>query len=354
MTQIFPLIRVVDTLADLHPKMSMKRFASLKSTLKLAAIVLAAVLLLAPWAQAQFYEWSAGPLQASKLNTVAFKGWLPERSEPLRGTLLLIPGRHGDGRGMAGDAAWQGLANDIGFAIIACQFADGDPFLYQGDPQGEVSKCINSAAEHLATESKHPELAKAPLAFWGMSAGSNVSECYCSKFPQRVAAFVSSSGTRGPGGLVPGKAEIPMFFAEGAKDKPEWVKDSLKNIEAGTRLRAPWTLAFQKNEGHGTPRSKAASIQFLKSAVNMRFTPPPAGGATPSIFKSQLPTFSHSSPSTASAPAQLHKIDLQSGWLGDPETYEVASYGNFKGNKGKGIWLPDEATANAWREYLAQ
>ena len=334
--------------------MRSNHFASLKSTLNLPTIVLAAILLLAARTQAQFYEWNAGPLQASKLSTVAFKGWLPERSEPLRGTLLLIPGRHGDGRGMAGDAAWQGLANDIGFAIIACQFADGDPFLYQGDPQGEVSKCINSTAEHLATESNHPELAKAPLAFWGMSAGSNVSECYCSKFPQRVAAFVSSSGTRGPGGLVPGKAEIPMFFAEGAKDKPDWVKDSLKNIEAGTKLHAPWTLAFQKNEGHGTPRSKAAAIQFLKSAVNMRFIPPAAGGATPSIFKSQLPTFSHPSTTAASAPAQLHKIDLQAGWLGDPETYEVASYSNFKGNKAKAIWLPDEATANTWREYLAQ
>jgi len=50
--------------------------------LRLPTIVLAAVLLLALGAQAQFYEWSAGPLQASKLSTVAFKGWLPERSEP--------------------------------------------------------------------------------------------------------------------------------------------------------------------------------------------------------------------------------------------------------------------------------
>ena len=86
----------------------------------------------------------------------------------------------------------------------------------------------------------------------------------------------------------------------------------------------------------------------------MRFNPPPAAGATPSIFKSQLPTFSHPSTAAASAPAQLHKIDLQSGWLGDPETYEVASYANFKGSKAKAIWLPDEATATAWRAYLAQ
>ena len=74
--------------------MRTNHFVFLKSSFRLPTI-LAAVLLLAPVAQAQFYEWSAGPLQASKLSTVAFKGWLPERSEPLRGTLLLIPGRHG-------------------------------------------------------------------------------------------------------------------------------------------------------------------------------------------------------------------------------------------------------------------
>ena len=323
--------------------------------MKLPILFAATALHLAGIAGAEVYDWSAAPLAGVKINTVAFKGWTPTRTEPLRGTLVLIPGRHQDGRGMAGEARWQGLATEVDFAIIACQFADGDPGSYQDDAQGEVARCINTAVEHLAAESKHAELAKAPLALWGVSAGSNVSERYCSQFPKRVVAFGSSTGTRGPGELAQGKAEIPMFFAVGAKDNPEWVAASLRCIDSGLRIHAPWTLAYHKNAGHGTGNSLNAIIPFLKATITMRFNPPVAtagaAGASTSIFKSQLPTFSQPT-SNAAAPPQLHKIDLRGGYLGDADGYEFARFDNFKGNKAKAIWLPDEPTAAAWREYL--
>lgn len=326
--------------------------------MKLPIFIVTCILSFVRFATAQVYDWNGDSLPGVKINTVAFRGWIPARGEPLRGSLVLIPGRHQDGRGTAGEDQWQGLATEIGFAIVACQFTNGDPGMYQGDPQGEVARSINTAVEHLAIESKHPELAKAPLALWGVSAGSNVSGRYCSFFPKRVIAFASSTGTCGPGDLAAGKAEIPMLFAVGAKDNPEWVAASLAAIEAGLKIHAPWTLAFNKNAGHGTGKSLAAIIPFLKATVNMRFNPPAVAGggasAPASIFKSQLPTFSQgtSKPPTA-APLTLHKIDLRAGWLGDAETYDVTSYENFKGNKLKAIWLPDKATATAWQEYLS-
>jgi pimeloyl-ACP methyl ester carboxylesterase len=326
---------------------------------KLPAVIALSLLLLGTVVRAQSYDWSADPLPIVKINTVAFKGWIPTRTEPLRGTLVLIPGRHQDGRGMAAEAGWQGLANDLGFAIVACQFADGEPYDYQGDAQGEVARCINTAVDHLAAESKHVELSKAPLALWGVSAGSNVSERYCSQFPKRVAAFASSTGTCGAGSLAQGKTDIPMFFAIGGKDNPAWVQDSQRNIDAGLKLHAPWAVALNKNAGHGTGHSLDVIIPFLKATVNMRFTAPSAsgmsGGSTsgaPSIFKTAPPSFSQSGPKSAAQPLQLSKIDARLGWLGDPDTYDVAAYPQFKGNKAKATWLPDEATAHAWQEYL--
>ena len=323
--------------------------------MNLPILLAAFVLSLSGIASAQVFDWSAAPLTGVKINTVAFKGWVPTRAEPLRGTLVLIPGRHQDGRGMAGEARWQGLASEVGFAIVACQFADGDPGIYQGDADGEVARCINTAVEHLAAESKHAELARAPLALWGVSAGSNVSERYCSLFPKRVVAFASSTGTCGAGELTQGKAEIPMFFAVGAKDNPEWVAASLRCIDAGIKIHAPWTLAYNKNAGHGTGNSLNTIIPFLKATISMRFNPPVAtsanAAASTSIFKSQLPTFSTPT-ATGAAPIQLHKIDPHAGYVGDAETYEFTKFDAFKGNKAKAIWLPDEATAAAWREYL--
>src|SRR5258706_16182401 len=88
-------------------------------------------------ARAQFQEWTADPLPAVQIKTVAYKGWVPVRTEPLRGTLILVPGKLGDGRGMAADPKWQELATSVGFAVLACQFTDGDGALHQFDANND-------------------------------------------------------------------------------------------------------------------------------------------------------------------------------------------------------------------------
>ncbi|MEO7933347.1 MAG: hypothetical protein ABIT76_09335 [Chthoniobacterales bacterium] len=307
---------------------------------------------------AQSYDWTGDALPGVKINTVAYKGWIPASSAPLHGTLILIPGRHGDGRGMATDPRWQALGTATGFAIIGCQFANGEPFPYQSDIGGEVSRAINIAVQRLATDSQHPELANGPLAFWGTSAGSNVSANYCAKFPERVAAFASSKGTFGPGGnLSAATREIPMFFALGAGDKSEWTTPSRANIEAGTKLHAPWALAFHQKEGHEVGKSLDVAIPFLQAAIEQRLNPPAAASvstAAQPVFKSQLPSFSKpaAAPASATQKIKLFKINPQNGWLGNLETMDIALAKDFKGSRASAFWLPDEATAHAWQQYL--
>jgi len=301
---------------------------------------------------AQFHEWTAEPLKGVQIKTVAFKAWIPVRTEPLRGTLLLIPGRHGDGRNLAADRKWQELASSVGFALVGCQFADGEPFPYQNEVQGEVARAISSAVSHLAQQSKHPELENAPLALWGTSAGANVAVNYASVFPARVAAIATSKGTSGARTeLPPGKDDIPMFFAIGERDKAEWVADSLKNIEAGLKKRAPWTVAVSKKEGHEVGKSLDVARPFLRAAIEQRLQAPKAAAGATSIFKTTPRPIGGSS-TRAVTPAKLGKIDPRSGWLGDPDTYEVAPASTFKRGKAEAVWLPDESTAKAWQAYL--
>jgi dienelactone hydrolase len=301
---------------------------------------------LAP-AEAQLHEWTAPELTGVKLKTVAYKGWTPAQAEPLRGTLVLIPGRHGDGRNMAADPKWQELATSTGFAVIGCQFANGEPYLYQHEVEGEMAKAITTAVSKLAELSKHPELEKAPLAFWGTSAGANVSVNFATAVPARVIAIATSKGTSGPKAELPaGKADIPMLFAIGEKDKPEWVAESKQNIEAGLKKRAPWTIAPNKSEGHELGRSLELVRPFLKAAIEQRLQGPQTGGSTPRPVSS--------GGRGASTLVKLNKIDPRQGWLGDLETLEVAQATTFKGNKKKAVWLPDETTAKAWQTYLRQ
>ncbi len=319
---------------------------------KMCACVLAVFIGLRLAAQAQFYEWTAEPLPAVQIKVVAYKGWIPARAEPLRGTLVLVPGRHGDGRGMAGDPKWQELVTSVGFAVLACQFTDGDPGLYQFDAPNEVAKSIAAAVTRLGQLSGHPELEKAPLAFWGHSAGSNVSAKHTNFAPLRVIAMAGSKGSWGPGPEnPPGKDEIPMLFVIGGKDKPEWITSSLPNIEAGQKRRAPWTLALQKNEAHDAAPALPLVRLFLKGAIEQRFQAPKTSAGASSIFKTTPRPMGGPATKTIT-PAKLEKIDPRNGWLGDPDTCEVAPAATFKGSKSKAQWLPDEATAKAWQEYL--
>ncbi len=242
-------------------------------------------------------DWTAEPLREVKIETVAFRGWVPDDSEPLRGTLGLIPGRHGDGRGMAADPRWQTLATALRFAIVACQFTNGDPDNYQGDDRGEVAKAINAAVEHLAKESGHPGAGQGSAGFLGD----------ISRLQRLLPLLQTPSGTRG---------------------------------------------RFCQFQGDmGTHSRLDVCIPFLEAAVKQRLGLTGAGGDSGSIFKSQLPSVG-SSGSGASSSNKLQKINLSAGWLGDPKTGEIAPHATLKGSKSKAMWLPDEATATAWQAYL--
>ncbi len=302
--------------------------------------------------RAQMHEWEAGALPKVKLETVRFRGWTPA-TEKLSGTLVLIPGRHGDGRGMAADKRWQALAEELEFALLACQFSNGDPSLYQFDEAGEVAGAIEDAVARLAKESGHAELEKAPLALWGTSAGSNVAARFCARVPGRVAAFASSKGTFGPGQVPAAAMDIPMFFAVGGKDQSDWVQASMESIGRGLSGKAPWTLALSPTEGHGVGESLDVAVPFLSTTVRQRLgrAEPASGGESGSIFTSKIPMAAPTS-GGGKAPAKLQKLSLREGWLGNPESYEIAAYADYKGSKSKAIWLPDEATAQAWQSYL--
>lgn len=297
---------------------------------------------------AQYYEFTGAPLRGVQIETVAYKAWLPETSAALRGTLVLIPGSHADGREMAADPAWQELGASVSFAVLACQFAKGHPYLYQQDERGEVARAINTAVRTLAVQCKHPELALAPLALWGASAGSNVAVRYTDFFPERVAALASSKGTYGAGMPGQAKAGIPMFFALGMKDNPAWLNASKLNINEGLRRHAPWTVACQKNEGHGDGKSLQVVRPFLKAAINLRLSVSPVS-ATPGFFKSAPPSLSK-----VATPMRSVQITSPSSWFGDPETYAITAAAAFRGDRARAVWLPDEATARAWQAYLRE
>ena len=283
-------------------------------------------------------DYDAGTLpKAAGLVSAKFRWWSPPAT-PVRGVLVLLGGRDEDSRGMVGQKEWQTLATQTHFGLVGVQFINPPDNLYefQEDPGGVISDLLNKAVDALLTKSGQ-KLKDPPLAFWGHSAGGNITQQYMSRHANRVVGAVLMRATGGPGGLAPGKDDVPTLICVGGKDKPEWVKDALANYEKGHKVRADWTLALNPGEGHEVGKTQPLALAYLLAAINARLPPAPAA----SVFAGN-----------SASPVTLLRLNKQTGWLGDPTSYEVAAYDKFEGKKQDAVWLLDEVSAKAWQAYL--
>lgn len=275
-------------------------------------------------------DWSAEKAPSPHLAEAQFRWWAPDGLEHIRGILVLIPGRNGDGRNAVNDPQWQELAAAHDFALVGARLFNPDGS-YQLDPDGKTTATIEKALADLGEANGHPEAARAPIAFWGSSAGANTANYFSARNPRRVLAIASIKCPNGHGNPDRPRTQIPILACVGKNDKPEWVKTSMEYYEEGKQSRGVWTLALHPTEGHGGGSAKPLAVAFLNEVIPLRLAPTPAvrGGVT-----------------------NLQSLSVQSGWLGDPETLEVAPAGEFKGSKRRAVWLPGPATAEAWQSYL--
>ncbi len=283
-------------------------------------------------------EYDAGPPpKITGLEAARFRWWAPAQTQ-VRGVLVLLAGRGSDGRGMTGDRHWQELATKAGFGLLGCDLVNpkDDLYSFQGDPGGSVSDLLNKSIDAVLTQVGQ-KIKDPPLAFWGHSAGGNVTQQYLSRHANRAVGAVLMRATDGPGGLAPGKDEVPVLICVGQKDKPDWVAAALASYQRGRSVRANWTLALNPREGHEIGKTQPLALAYLAAVINLRL-PAPAGAS--------------SSFSSDEESARITRLNKQTGWLGDPQTYEIAAAENFSGKRQDAVWLPDETSAKAWQEYL--
>jgi tetratricopeptide (TPR) repeat protein len=65
------------------------------------------------------------------------------------------------------------------------------------------------------------------------------------------------------------------------------------------------------------------------------------------VIETRLPA----SASGQDAAARFTELAESSGWLGDLRTKEIAAFADFKGDKAKANWFPNEAAAKAWKSH---
>lgn len=289
--------------------------ASIRARLALlTALVIPAVL------QAATFDWQDKP-EAN--HEMAFRLYLPDGLAKARAVIALVPGHNGDGRPMADDQAWKDLANRTQCALLGCSMK-GDAGGAYYDPELWSGKVFLEALKKLAAESKHPEIADAPIAFWGHSAGGQFNFNFANWKPERTLAFVANKGAYYGQNTRPTTKKIPALWILGVKDTDERVKNITAKYEDGRKSGALWALVPEPNEGHGEGRSREIGMIFIEESL-----------------ASRLDSF-----------GKLQPANPTKGWFGNLETKTVGQTLAPNAKVKDFSWFPGPSTAKVWAEIV--
>ena len=296
-----------------------------------------------------FYPASAtqGELQIA----VNYTLWLPDDVRTVRGVIV-----HQHGAGMeaahygsfaAYDLHWQALAKKWDCALMgpsyrvtndAVDLTPGGAELWF-DPRHGSDKAFMKALAEIGRQSGHPELAAAPWCLWGHSGGGIWSNTMCLLYPERVAAAFLRSGAMAS---FRGRNEFPQpaSIPEAMYSIPTMTNAGILEQRNGSWAR--FVAPFVEYRAHGAPigwapdprtahfcgDSRYLAIPFFDACLAMRL---PEKGA-----KSQT----------------LRPVDQAQAWLAPYPGDRAVPRAEFKGDVKQSVWLPNEAVARAWMDYV--
>jgi len=297
---------------------------------------------------------------------VTYTIWIPEGVKTLRG---IIVHQHGagttasiEGSTAAYDLHWQALAKKWDCALWGSSYhvlnekidiSPGASELWF-DPRRGSEKTFLRALGEFAVKAGHPEIDNVPWALWGHSGGGIWSDVMTTLHPDRVVAAWMRSGSAlmflthaefvrpdVPAAMY----AIPMMTNPGVKEKPKLNADAPDHGTETEKMKGPWLgniatfkeyrakggligFAPDPSTGHECGDSRYLAIPFLDACLAMRL------------------------PDKGSKDQKLKPMDTSKAWLAPLFGDEAKPAAEFKGNADEAVWLPNEAVAKAWMQYV--
>jgi pimeloyl-ACP methyl ester carboxylesterase len=210
------------------------------------------------------------------------------------------------------------------------------------DPRRGSDKVFLKALGELAAKSGHPELQTVPWVLWGHSGGGIWSNVMTILHPERVAAVFLRSGSAAsfrnrpefPPPQVPAAVySVPIMCNAGVKEKREGAWNGawdggLATFQEYRAQGAPIGFAPDPRTAHECGDSRYLAIPFIDACLAMRL------------------------PGKGSRDQTLKPVDMSKAWLAAFPGDAAQPADAFKGNPNAAVWLPNEAVAKAWVEYV--
>jgi len=206
------------------------------------------------------------------------------------------------------------------------------------DPRHGSEQVFFNALDEFADKSGHPEIAMVPWALWGHSGGGIWADVMSTLHPDRIAVIWMRSGSammfrsrpEFPQPEVPPAVyKIPSMCNPGVKEKPHvpW-SGTLATFREYRAKGTPIGFAPDPRTGHECGDSRYLAILFFDACLAMRL------------------------PDKGSEDQTLKPVDMRRAWLASWPGGEAVPVASYRGDPNQAIWLPNEAVAGAWMEYI--
>ena len=305
-------------------------------------------------------DYPASTVEGELQIPVTYTLWIPDGVKQLRGVIVH---QHGagttasiEGGTAAYDLHWQALAKKWDCALLGPSYhvrheqidlSPGGSELWF-DPRRGSEKAFLKALGDLGAKSGHPELENVPWVLWGHSGGGIWADVMSTMHPERVVAMWLRSGSAAIFRTHPEFVQpqvpaacyaIPIMVNPGTKEEKTY-KQNPKGMEKG-----PWWgnlatfreyreqsaligFAPDPRTGHECGDSRYLAIPYLDACMASRL------------------------PDKGSKVQTLRPMDTSHAWLAPLLGDEAVPASEYHGDPKEAVWLPNEAVARAWMEYV--
>lgn len=295
------------------------------------------------------YEASTKPGELAY--PVNYTIWIPEGVVTLRGVVVH---QHGCGEGScrsgltgAYDLHWQALARKHDCALLSPSYEqpEGADCQKWCDPRNGSAAAFQQGLADLGEKSGHPELAQVPWALWGHSGGGHWAGGMVLLYPDRVAAAWLRSG-------------VPLLKADPQRTgiQPHTVPDAALAVPVMCNLGTKEGVTVKDDRFAGVWPSNEAFFNAVRGAGGL------AGVAVDPLSSHECGNQRYLAipwldacldarlPQTADAP--LRNIPADEAWLVPVLAGEAVPAAKYADDPQKATWLPNEAAAKAWTQYV--
>jgi len=280
--------------------------------------------------------------------------WIPPGVKALRGVIVH---QHGCGEGScksgltgAFDLHWQALAKKHGCALMSPSYEQPEKANCHlwCDPRNGSDATFQNALTDLGATSGHPELATVPWALWGHSGGGHWAGGMVLLHPERVAAAWLRSGVPplnatggGPPPFMVSEAacQVPLMCNLGTREGVTVKEDRFAGVWPGVEV------FFSEMRNKGALIGVAVDPLTSHECGNQRYLAIPWMDA---CLSARLPDKS----GTPLKPMAVPDAWIAPMYLGEADVIPPVPAPQFSGRLEKSVWLPNEAIANAWAQYV--